>query len=117
MDFAEFLKREMETQGFRTQREFADSLGVSYSNLSGWLSGKDPRLSTVLPVLEQLQPGIVRENHEEYEPRASPPTLADLKACLTGLGLSDGDIDFIMDSVAVRIDKRRRKGQGRAATA
>ena len=110
----------MEARGFTQQRELAEFLGVPQTSISNYLSGTDPRYESATAILKKLgRPfgGMVSEVEEEYEPRASPPTLADLKACLTGLGLSEGDIDFIMDSVAVRIDKRRRKGQGRAATA
>lgn len=97
------------------QKEFAEFLRIPASTLSRYMTGGKPRFDELVQMSEALDISLLGEDNATYESRASPSTLADLKACLTGLGLSEEDIDFLLDFVAVRTDKRR-KGQGRAAT-
>ncbi len=108
----DILREALESGSYRTQEELAEALGISSSTLSNYMRGTEPRYTTTMRILDRL--GL--NPAKGMEERASPPTFVDLKACLTGLGLSDADVDFTMDIVEVRMGKRRRKGQGNAAT-
>ncbi len=111
----DILREALDSGDFHTQEELAQKLGISSSSLSNYMRGTEPRYSAAVQILDRL--GLLFESVEPYQPRDGPASLADLKACLTGLDLPESDIDFLMDFVTVRTEKRRRKGQGRAATA